>query len=350
MKHLTNLLLEIWHVFNEASIYILFGLFLAGLIHAFIKKDKIARHLGKNNFQSVLKAALIGIPLPLCSCGVIPTAMGLRKSGASKGSTLSFLISTPESGIDSLALSFALLDPIMAIFRPIAAFFTAITAGVSENIFGLDKDKHVKESEQSCSSCPDDEVINDEHHHSFKQKFQSGMKFAFWDLLGDIGKWFAIGITIAGVISFFVPDSLISNYLSSGWQAMFLMLLMGIPMYVCASASTPIAAALILKGMSPGVALVFLLVGPATNTATILVIGKALGKRSAIIYVLSIAICAVLLGLLLNQIYFMASIDIQTTLGKAGEVIPHSLKIVSSVILLILLANVWRHAFKKKMA
>jgi len=343
MEILNGLFHEIWHVFNEASIYILFGLFLAGLIHALLKKEQIAAHLGKRNFRSVLKAAMFGIPLPLCSCGVIPTAMALRKSGASRGSTLSFLISTPESGIDSVALSYALLDPIMAVFRPVAAFLTAIVAGVTENIFdrGKDHDDHTKEEE--CVSCGEDQKKGESHQHTFKQKIRFGMQFAFKDLLGDIAKWFILGIVIAGVISFFIPETFITEHLSRGWSAMFFMLIAGIPLYVCASASTPIAAALILKGMSPGVALVFLLVGPATNAATILVVRKSLGSRAANIYLISISVCAILLGLFLNQIYFFIGVDVQATLGKAGEVIPHSLKMVSSIVLIFFMINALRY-------
>lgn len=337
-----NLIKEIWHTFDEAAFYILFGLVLAGLIHAMIKKDQIGEHFGPRKFKSVLKAALFGVPLPLCSCGVIPTAISLRKSGASKGATLSFLISTPESGIDSIALSYALLDPIMTIFRPIAAFVTALVAGVGENIFGGKDEKEAPLEEKPCGSCGGDKPSNPARHLSFKEKLKSGMNFAFNDLLGDIAKWFMLGIIIAGIISFFVPDTFIVEHLSSGWQAYVFILLAGIPLYVCASASTPIAAAMILKGMSPGVALVFLLVGPATNVATILVIGKILGRRAVAIYLISIAFCAVALGLLLNYIYMINDISVMANLGKAGEMMPHPLKTLSSVLLIIFMVLAMR--------
>lgn len=327
---------EIWHTFNDAALYILFGIFIAGLIQIFVDKEKIARHLGKPGIRSVVLAAILGVPLPLCSCGVIPTAISLRKSGASKGAALSFLISTPESGIDSIAISFALLDPLMTIFRPVAAFVTAIVAGISENIFGKKDNGETKEGADTCIFCEDED---DDHNHSLPHKLKYGIRYAFVNLLGDIAKWLTLGIVIGGVISYFVPHEFIENYLGSGWQAMLIMLVIGIPLYVCASASTPIAAALIAKGMSPGVALVFLLAGPATNMAGILAVGKFLDKRAALIYLISISVCAVGLGLLLNQIYSVSGLDIHVTLGKAGEIFPPFIKTVSSIALIALMVN-----------
>lgn len=335
MQIIIGLIKEIWQIMNEAGIYILFGLFIAGLIQMFIDKDRIVKYLGKGNFRSVFLASLFGIPLPLCSCGVIPAAISLRKNGASKGAVLSFLISTPESGIDSIAISYALLDPIMTIFRPIAAFVTAMVAGIIENIFGKKDDALFSQTINSCA-CGDKE--NECHHnHNFIEKLKYGMKYAFGELLGDISKWLIWGIIIAGVISYFIPQGLIENYLGGDLQAMFIMLIIGIPLYICASASTPIAAALIIKGMSPGVALVFLLAGPATNTAGLLTVGKILGKRSVIIYLVSISVCAILLGLLLDQIYLNSGIDIKTVIGHAGEVFPSYLKTGSIIILAVLI-------------
>ncbi|HDZ77215.1 MAG TPA: permease, partial [Candidatus Omnitrophica bacterium] len=252
---LIGLMQEIWHTLNEASPYILFGIFTAGIIQIFVDKDKIVKYLGKPGFKSVLLATLCGIPLPLCSCGVLPTAISLRKNGASKGATLSFLISTPETSVDSIAISYGLLDPLMTIFRPLAAFITALLAGVSENMFG-GKDEDLKSrQEKSCVFCEE----GDDHRHSHGHRFIYGMRYAFVELLGDISKWLALGLIIAGVISYFIPKELVEAYLGEGWQAMVMMLVVGIPLYICATASTPIAAALIAKGMSPGVALVFLL-------------------------------------------------------------------------------------------
>jgi len=331
-----GLIREIWHTFNDAALYILFGIFIAGLIQIFVDKEKISRHLGKPGIRSVVLAAILGVPLPLCSCGVVPMAVSLRKSGASKGAALSFLIATPESGVDSIAISFALLDPLMTVFRPIAAFITAIIAGISENVFGRKDNGAMKEEADTCIFCEDE---GDDHNHNLAHKLRYGIRYAFVNLLGDIAKWLTLGIVIGGVISYFVPKELIENYLGSGWQAMLIMLIIGIPLYVCASASTPIAAALIAKGMSPGVALVFLLAGPATNMAAILSVGKFLDKRAAIIYLISISVCAVGFGLLLNQIYVVTGLNIHVTLGKAGEIFPPFIKTASSIALIALMIN-----------
>lgn len=342
MDMLAGLFKEIWHTFSEAAPYILFGTFVAGLIHIFFDREKIIRHLGKPGFRSVFLAALFGIPLPLCSCGVLPTAMSLRKSGASKGATLSFLISTPETGVDSIFLTYALLDPLMTVFRPFAALITALAAGVSENLFGKKERPAAPAKEESCVFCEEKEH---KHEHSLFSKFTHSMRYAFVALLGDIALWLTIGIIIGGAISYFIPTGIIDNYLGYGWPAMFIMLLMGIPLYICASASTPIAAALIAKGMSPGVALVFLLAGPATNTAGIITVAKFLGKRSVVIYLLAIAVCSIALGFLLNHIYYAFHLDIRTVLGKGGHSVAHNIKLIVAPVLIILMINaVFRRA------
>ena len=333
----TDLVQEIWSTFDGAAFYIIFGIVVAGLIQAFIDSKRIAKQLGKPGVRSVLLAALFGIPLPLCSCGVIPTAISLRKNGASKGAVLSFLISTPESGINSISISYAMLDPLMTVFRPFSAFITAIVAGLSENIFGIREISPVIQSKVACKGCGS----SDEHtpeEHNFIQKLRYGMQYAFVDLLGDIAKWLIIGIAIAGIISYFTPPNFIAKFIGSDFKAMLIMLLIGIPLYICASASTPIAAALIAKGMSPGVALVFLLAGPATNIAGILSVGKFLGRRSAMIYLLAISACSVLLGLLLNFIYKASGIKISATIGHACDMLPWYIKTFSAVILALLMA------------
>jgi len=330
-------LLATWQVLLDASIFIIFGFVIAALIRAFLSSEQIVKYMGENNFRSVFLAAMFGVPLPLCSCGVVPTAMALRKQGASKAATVSFLISTPESSIDSIALTYALIDPLMTVFRPIAAFITGFIAGIAEIFFGK-KEVEKVEAEIPCPHCDVHEprVTSHEsritkHIHSFPERIRSGMRFAFIELFTDISRWFLIGMLIAGVITFAVPTSFIENYLGSGWSSMLIMLAVGLPLYVCATASTPIAAALIVKGMSPGAALVFLLTGPATNAASFTVLTKMLGLRTAIIYILSIAVCAVLLGMTLNEIYAMFDINIMVSAGHAHEMIPVWLKWATAV-------------------
>ncbi len=329
LELLENIGWETIRVFNEAAIYILFGFFVAGLLYIFYPKEKVVKSLGKKGFGSIFKAALMGIPLPLCSCGVIPTALSLRKQGASRGATISFLISTPETGVDSMAITYALIDPIMTIFRPIAAFLTAMFAGVAENIFSAPDD--TPEVTQACPTCGNS--IADNHTHTRQAKLRRAMEYAFVDLVGDISKWLIIGIVLAGVISSAIPEGFFENYLGSGIFSMLVMLLVGIPLYICATSSTPVAAALILKGLSPGAALVFLLAGPATNIATILVVGKQMGRKTITIYLISIAFMSVVMGLLLNQVYIYLGINVLASVGEATEALPDIVKIAGSVAL-----------------
>jgi uncharacterized membrane protein YraQ (UPF0718 family) len=330
LELIKEIIREIIWVFNEAAIYILFGFFIAGLLYIFYPKEKVVKTLGKKGFGSILKAAFIGIPLPLCSCGVIPTAFSLKKQGASRGATLSFLISTPETGVDSIAITYALLDPIMTIFRPFAAFLTAIFAGIAENIFAPNDEVSATEP-NNCSTCNNSN--EDGHIHSKKTKFRKAMEYAFVDLVGDISKTLIIGIVLAGIISTAIPKGFFENYLGSGIVSMLVMLVVGIPLYICATASTPIASALILKGLSPGAALVLLLAGPATNIATILIVGKQMGRKTVVVYLISIAFMSIVLGLLLNQLYVYLGVNAMASVGEATEVIPDIFKIAGSVIL-----------------
>jgi uncharacterized membrane protein YraQ (UPF0718 family) len=317
-----------WQVLLDASFFILLGFIIAALIRAFISSETIVKYMGGRNVRSVLLSALFGVPLPLCSCGVVPTAVALRKQGASKPATLSFLITTPESSIDSIAITYALIDIVMTVFRPIAAFITGFIAGAAEIVLGK-KDETVEIKADHCIHCEEEHTAS--FKHTIGERVKSGLHFAFVELLVDISRWFLIGMLIAGIITYAVPPNIVEQYLGSGWLSMFIMLAVGLPLYVCATASTPIAAALLLKGMSPGAALVFLLVGPATNAASFTVIAKTLGLRTAVIYIVSIAICAVLLGMLLNQFYIFFGIDITTSLGHAHEMIPAWLKWAAAV-------------------
>ena len=253
--------------------------------------------------------------------------MSLRKQGASNGATTAFLISTPESGVDSISITYALLDPIMTVARPVSAFVTAFAAGLTENLFGYKKSDPTMHPDLGCPidnccdgiDCPP-EVHN--HHHDFASKISAGMTYAFGELWEDIAGWFLLGLLLAGGITLLIPEDFLSTFLGSGLPAMLLMLVVGIPLYICATASTPIAAALILKGVSPGAALVFLLAGPATNLASLTVLAGVLGKRATAIYLTAIAVMSVLLGLLVDQIYAGFGISAQAAVGQAAEIIP----------------------------
>jgi len=292
---------EIWETYISITPYLFLGLVFAGLLHVVFKKDFVAKHLGKNNFFSVIKAAILGVPLPLCSCGVIPTAIFLRKKKASKGATMSFLISTPQTGVDSIIATYGMMGPIFAIFRPIAAFITGIVGGLITN-FVEKKEVEVAlqhDDKFECDTCE----IEEPHSHTIQERITAGLKYAFVDFLDDITVQLIVGIVIAGFISFLIPDNFFADFGGEGLAGMLLMIVVGIPLYVCATASIPIAVSLILKGISPGAAFVFLVVGPATNAATIALISKTLGKKLIGIYLSVISVFAILGGYLLNYIF-----------------------------------------------
>ena len=239
---------------------------------------------------------------------MLPAAVSLRKQGADKGAVSAFLISTPESGIDSIAVTYALMDPVMTVARPAAAFITAAGAGLAENFHSKKEPRNTVKPDLSCpvdACCDGVDCDPKAHraHHTFSQKIRAAFGFAFKDLWEDMSGWFFLGVLLAGLITGFVPDDFMSRYLGGGLPAMLLMLVPGIPLYICATASTPIAAALVLKGVSPGAALVFLLVGPATNITSLTVLAGTLGKRSTGIYLGAIALFSVLCGLILDALY-----------------------------------------------
>ena len=326
---------------QQASLYIIFGLLVGGLLKVYLSPAYVAAHLGSGRFSSVFKAALLGIPIPLCSCGVLPAAATLKKQGANNGATTAFLVSTPESGVDSISITWALLDPIMTVARPVAAFLSAFVAGISENLLNPPKPAAKMQADLSCQidnccdgiDCPPEEHNN---HHGFFDKFRVGLKYAATDLWADLVGWFFIGILVAGVITALVPDDMISRYLGGGLSSMLLMLVVGIPLYICATASTPIAAAFILKGVSPGAALVFLLVGPATNITSLSVLIGLLGKRATVLYLLSISVVAVLCGLLVDLVYVSLGISAVAVVGQAAEIMPAWLMLAATLLLLAL--------------
>ncbi len=333
-----SILVSAWAIFQEAAPYILFGCLMGGLVYAFVRPERVARYLGKGRYRPVINAALIGVPLPLCSCGVIPTALGLRRMGATRGATTAFLITTPETGIDSIAVTYALLGPIYAVFRPLAAFVTGVTAGVIEVLYGV-KDSGVNNaSGETCDRCsapstspldsppkdgPKDGPM-DGGRRTILERLKLAVTYGLGDFLQDMSLWLVIGFLAAGVILVAAPPTAIEGALGGGLSSLLIVLVISIPLYICASATTPLAAALLMKGASPGAALVLLLAGPASNTAGIIMLAKFLGKRSVIIYVLSIAICSLAAGMILNGIFAWLDIDPKIAIGahqphRAGE-------------------------------
>jgi uncharacterized membrane protein YraQ (UPF0718 family) len=325
-EFIASILADFWGTAAEMSPYLLFGFLVAGILSMLVSQGVVERHLGGRGIWPVLKASLFGVPLPLCSCGVIPVSMSLHKHGAGKGSTIAFLISTPQTGVDSIFVTFSLLGPVFAIFRPIAAFVTGIIGGVLVDLFN----PVPREGQPVPAKCTDECCGGAEN-----RKIARGLKFAFVTLPRDIGGAMLVGLVIAAFISVFVPRDYFAEKLGTGIFAMLVMMALGIPMYVCATASVPIAAALILKGLTPGAALVFLMTGPATNAATFATIWKILGRATAIIYLATIAGCSLVSGILLD--YIVGGIKSETVGHYHGWMLPPLVKNISAVVLLAIL-------------
>jgi uncharacterized membrane protein YraQ (UPF0718 family) len=305
-----SIAIDFWVTVVEMSPYLLFGFLVAGILSVLISQRVVERHLGGKGIWSLVKASLFGVPLPLCSCGVIPVSMSLHKHGASKGSAISFLLSTPQTGADSILVTLSLLGPLFAVFRPLAAFVTGIIGGTLINVF----DKEQENKGQKPQECTEQSCCGSQN-----KKILRGLKYGFVTLPRDIGKAMLVGLIIAAAISALIPDSYFAEKLGTGIFAMVVMMFLGIPVYVCATASVPVAAALILKGLTPGAAIVFLM----------------LGSKTAITYLFTVAGCALLSGILLN--YIAGGVDFEI-ITRPGWMLPSAIKYASAVILIAVLA------------
>ena len=333
---------EIIHIINEMSPYLLLGFLLAGLMHAFIPQSYYSKYLAKPNFRSVLNATLFGIPLPLCSCGVIPTAMSLRKEGASKGAATSFLIATQQTGVDSIIATSSLMGVAYAIIRPIAALITALFGGTLVNV--LDKDSNVNTTEQPADNHEPHNCCHhheQEHHATFLQKIKTALQYGYVEMMEDIGKWLIIGLIVAGLITVFVPAEAFKVFEGNTALSMLLVLAIAIPMYVCATGSIPIAVALIMKGLTPGAGLVLLMAGPACNMASMLVVKKVMGTKTLVIYLASIIIGSIAFGAAIDFMQFNGIIDFTANLVNSAHSEEGSSWIawISTGILIALLIN-----------
>ncbi|PIE36720.1 MAG: hypothetical protein CSA54_03560 [Gammaproteobacteria bacterium] len=354
-------------LFIESAPWLMLGLVVAGLMKALVPETLLARHLGKPGFAATLKAALLGAPLPLCSCGVIPAAVGLRRSGASKAATTSFLISTPETGVDSISISYALLGPFMAVIRPIAAIVSAITAGL---LVGRDRE-HTAAHEASDSDTPasccaktappapmpkdsccasaaaashaDSSAAGAVASGQLARRLVAGLRFTFIDLVRDISLWLLIGLGFAAVIKTAVPGEFLAQW-GDGLPAFIVMALIGVPMYICATASTPIAAGLLFSGVSPGAVLVFMLVGPATNIATVGLVKRELGQRALAAYLGSVVGIGFAFGYLTNVLAAHWNIDIAAQTQHAHTMLNTPLSYAAS----LLLAGLMMYSLGKK--
>jgi uncharacterized membrane protein YraQ (UPF0718 family) len=335
MEQLTALAINFLDLSAEASPWLLLGLLIAGLMKAWVPSKVLSKHLGKGK-PAIIKAALIGAPLPLCSCGVIPVATELRRSGASASATSSFLVATPETGIDSVSVSYALLGPVFAVYRPIAAIMSAIITGllvatIKEEDIKSPHGHNEEEKPECCSSKKHEEPKKttsccaskapEKKENPFVSKTKQGVYYASTKLIDDIIIWLFIGLIFASLVRTFLPEEFLLSY-GSGLPAMLLMIVISIPMYICATASTPIAAGFIMAGLSPGTALVFMMAGPATNISTLGVIRNEMGNAVLIRYLLGVALCAIAFALILDFSLTFYNINISDQMKHSHELLP----------------------------
>ena len=341
MDYLLGFLTAFFNLLTEMAPWLLIGFFFAGLLHVYMPKEKITRFMGRKNLKSVINAAILGIPLPLCSCGVIPTGIAFHKEGASKGATVSFLISTPQTGVDSILVTYSMLGLPFALIRPVVAFFSGIFGGSITNL--IDR-KNKTEKAESVN------VRAELYEGGKKGRIKSMFRYAFYEFLMDIAKWLIIGLAIAALIEMILPDDFFTMYIGNEFLSMGVVLLAAIPVYVCATGSVPIAAVLMMKGLSPGAALVFLMAGPATNTATMAVIGKAIDRKTLVVYLTTIIVSAFFFGSITNLLPREWFAFAQQSMGHdhAHHIFPEWVNTISGIILILLIINVYTMKFFKK--
>ena len=319
-----DFLMSLLRVVCEMSPYLLLGFLIAGILHVFVPQGFYTKYLSKGNKWAVLWAALLGVPLPLCSCGVIPTAIGLRNEKASKGAVASFLIATPQTGIDSILATFSLLGLGFAIIRPVAALITGICGGLLVN-------RLVKEDEDVVDAVANCRVETG-------NKIWRVLKYAYFEMMQNIGGRLLIGLLVAALIQVAIPDEFFLNFGKQPLLQMLVILVIAVPMYVCSTGSIPVAAALMMKGLSPGAALVMLMAGPAVNLASILVVRKAMGRRFTWIYILTIVVFSILFGLLLNTVSPNVVPVSHSNLSHSGAMTtPNTFKLICAIVLTLLI-------------
>lgn len=283
MNTLLDILKACWGVTEAMAPYLLLGFFISGLLRIGLTPAWVRRHMGRPGLWQILKSSLIGVPLPLCSCGVIPVGLSLRKQGASRGATAAFLASTPQTGVDSIAATWSLLGPVVSVVRIVAAFASGLLAGVLVEA--------AYPPEKPAVEAPPDPA-NAARAPWWKRMWEHG----FVTLPRDMARPFLLGILIAGLMTVLVPPGFFQERVAAGWLGYLIMLAVGIPLYVCSTGSIPIAVGFVHMGFSPGAALVFLVAGPATNAATITTLWTRIGKKGTMLYLIAIAVCALAAG------------------------------------------------------
>lgn len=354
-----------WQITLDTSFWLLVGFLLAGVIHVTLRPELVRKLLNEPGSTSVFKAAALGVPLPLCSCSVIPVATALRRSGASSGATASFLIGTPEIGIDSFLLSYGLLGLPLAILRAVAAFISSIVAGLSidtidrwsNRLPATQQPAEVSPCGSCCHASRDSKqgVVDPSDKVSLLSKdgIARVLHYGFIVVMGDLAGVLFVGLTLAAVVTAYLPPSIFESLQLSTLVSGLVVLLVSLPLYVCATASTPLAAALVEKGLDPGAAVLFLLAGPATNVTTMLFVYRELGGRSLALYLASITAVAVIAAWLANT---FAIFQLSAANRPAGSIhhidtaehhhllpLPHDLSLVPEVAAIVFLGLLLAH-------
>ncbi len=337
MAIIMDLIRAFWETAVKMAPWLLFGFLAAGVLSLFFTAEIVSRHLGrKQGYRGIFISVLLGVPLPLCSCGVLPVAVGLRKGGAGKGATAAFLISTPQTGVDSFFATYALLGWAFALFRPIVALCSGLLGGIW--VDALDHEAPIEGVTAKDTA----------REKAWYKRFPAAITYGFGTLFGNVAPALLVGLLLsAGILAFVPEDFFAEAWLGSDWVAFPIMLLIGMPMYVCSTASIPVAAALIAKGVSPGAALVFLIVGPALNGASLTTLLKLLGKRCTAVHLFVIATSAVLAGLLLNLLAHTVDILPQTFNTSVASCAPDSTPLWQTLCGGLLLALLGFHFIKK---
>ena len=335
-----------WLMLVDSAFLFIIGLVLAGLLWLVMNEKNISRLVSGGGVKGVFKAALLGIPLPLCSCSVLPVASQFRRAGADKPSVMSFLISTPESGVDSIALTYTLTDPVLTVARPVTAFLTAFSAGIAETFF---KDKHeiIPTVTNGCGDdcgCTCSNTNENAGKKNFVIRILSSIKYAFTDLLGDLAPYLFLGFVLAGLVGALIGDNLVNipEVYRTGWVGYAGAVVIGLPLYICASSSTPLAAALLAAGFTPGAILVFLMVGPATNIAALVVFKKILGFWSTVRYLTAIVVVSIICGVLTDRVYSLMNISAEYH-SRAAE---HGAGLVHVIAALVLVFFILFYSYK----
>ena len=360
-----QLLLASWEVFVEMAPFLVLGFLVAGFLSQWLAAERLSRWIARDDLRSVGVASVVGAPLPLCSCSVVPVAASLRRAGAGKGATSAFLVATPETGVDSISVTYGLLDPLMTLVRPLASVLSAIATGLAVNVFvrsgsddspeaGLAGGAGGDHEEESLECTDHDHHHHHDHDHAHDHHGAEGgpegpgllrraLRYAFVEMLDDLGGALLVGVLLSGLIGVLLPDSLLQEPWLQGPGGLLAMLAIGIPVYVCAASSTPIAASLILKGLSPGAALVFLLAGPSTNLATLSVMTRYLGRRVVILHIVVLALVTLAFGFATDALYSLLDLAPEARLGHEHGGAEAWLGTVSAVLLLLLLCGtLWR--------